>query len=94
MFKQRLTDLQRAMEDLAAKLHEAEFSKAQWLAIVDIPFDQIPQQKANLKVGVCFNVTILKLSLNNNCFLSRTTLNCTSVRLPAMQCTSTSWPPG
>ncbi|KAI2802251.1 hypothetical protein BLOT_010444 [Blomia tropicalis] len=45
----RLTDLQRAMEDLGAKLHEAEYAKSQWIPISEIPYDQIPQQKALLK---------------------------------------------
>ena len=42
------------MEDLGAKLHEAEYAKSQWIPISEIPYDQIPQQKALLKVSLIY----------------------------------------
>nr|XP_046918764.1 uncharacterized protein LOC124498972 [Dermatophagoides farinae] len=45
----RLTDLQRVMDDLAAKLHEAEMVKSKWTPISNITFDDLPQQRSQLK---------------------------------------------
>lgn len=48
--QKRLTDLQRVMEDLGAKLHEAELVKSQWIPVGEISFDEVSQQKSLLKV--------------------------------------------
>nr|XP_027202753.1 dystrophin-like [Dermatophagoides pteronyssinus] len=45
----RLNDLQRVMDDLAAKLHEAEMVKSKWIPIINLTFDDLPQQRSQLK---------------------------------------------
>ncbi|OTF79051.1 EF-hand and zinc finger domain containing protein [Euroglyphus maynei] len=37
------------MDDLAAKLHEAEMVKSKWIPITNLTFDDLPQQRSQLK---------------------------------------------
>lgn len=49
LFSQRLADLQRALEELGAKVHEAEQNRLKWTPLPEVTVEMVAQQMDSLR---------------------------------------------